>query len=617
MQNEKKVAELNMNDILPNRFQPRIKFNPESINELAISIKKYGVIQPIVVRKIGEKYEIIAGERRYKASAIAGKETIPAIVSEMTDNESVEIALIENVQREDLTPIEKAISYKKILDMGYMNQEELAKKIGKSQSSIANSIRLLGLYDDAQEALLDGKISERHARSLLTVKDEKQQNDMLKRIITERLTVRKTDEEIEKMMNLKNNEELNNLDEVVKIPDNVIDPGFMDIGKIENQAEDIYKPEREVNNIDALLKPDANLSISDDESDDEILIPGRFFNFFNENEGEFNSSQDDQKTKSMGKNDLSINSEVPQNEFFPEIPSYEESTQPGEQSNETNNFPGNNIFPTNELFSETPNYETPAQPVEQPNITNDLSVSNEGSQDESFPEIPSNEIPTQPVEQLNETNYFPGNNIFPTNELFSETPSNETPTQPVEQPNIANDFSINSEGSQNEFFPEILSNEIPTQPIEQLNEVNDFPGNSEIPQNENVYVEKQENFSNPVSIDNLAQQISGFSQLNLQNQNSLDSDIEAETIPKYTIPVEPIYEEDNDNNYNPQEAQEISNNEAVLNQPIVEPYVEKSLKIAINTIRECASNLEKMDFVVDLEEIDFEDTYQVIFKITK
>ena len=186
MQTEKKVVELNLSDVLPNRFQPRIKFDENAINELAISIQKYGVIQPIVVRQIGNKYEIIAGERRYKASKIAGKQTIPAIISELNDKDSVEIALIENVQREDLTPIEKAISYKKILDMGYINQEELAQKVGKTQSTIANTLRLLNLTDDVQEALLENKISERHARSLLKLKDSKQQIEMLNKIIKER-----------------------------------------------------------------------------------------------------------------------------------------------------------------------------------------------------------------------------------------------------------------------------------------------------------------------------------------------------------------------------------------------------------------------------------------------
>ena len=163
----RKVVELSLDDILPNRFQPRITFSEEAINELAESIKEHGVIQPIVVRKINDKYEIIAGERRYKASTIAGKTTIPAIITDLNDKESAEIALIENVQREDLTPIEEAVSYKKILDMGYLTQEDLSSKLGKKQSTISNKLRLLNLDEEVQEALLEKKISERHARSLL------------------------------------------------------------------------------------------------------------------------------------------------------------------------------------------------------------------------------------------------------------------------------------------------------------------------------------------------------------------------------------------------------------------------------------------------------------------
>ena len=291
MQNEKKVIELNISDVLPNRFQPRIKFDENSINELALSIKKYGVIQPIVVRKIGDKYEIIAGERRYKASKVAGKQTIPAIISEMNDKDSVEIALIENVQREDLTPIEKAISYKKILDMGYISQEDLAQKVGKSQSSIANTLRLLNLTDEVQEALLENKISERHARSLLKIKNDKQQIAMLNRIVKERLTVRKTDEEIEKMMNENNNIQTNDSflnEEIVQIPDielNEIDttklPGFMDIDKIANTAQDINAPTKPVVNMDELLKT-TSTNIPTPEPESPTLNEGKFFNFFDE-----------------------------------------------------------------------------------------------------------------------------------------------------------------------------------------------------------------------------------------------------------------------------------------------------------------------------------------------
>ena len=195
-----KIETLNMKDILPNRFQPRIRFDEVKLNELAESIRKYGLIQPIVVRKIGTKYEIIAGERRFKASSLANKETIPAIIVTLSDRDSEEIALLENVQREDLTPIEEAVSYKRILDVGYITQEELAKKIGKSQSAIANKIRLLNLDDIVQDALLHGKISERHARSLLKIHSNEKQIFMLNRIINERLTVKMTDHEIKELL---------------------------------------------------------------------------------------------------------------------------------------------------------------------------------------------------------------------------------------------------------------------------------------------------------------------------------------------------------------------------------------------------------------------------------
>lgn len=197
---KKSVVDLNIQDVLPNRFQPRIKFNEEAIIELSKSIKEHGVIQPIVVRPIGDKFEIIAGERRYKASCMASLKTIPAIITDLNDKDSAEVALIENVQRENLTPIEEAISYKKILDMGYITQDALATKLGKTQSTVANKLRLLNLDDEVQEALLKEKISERHARSLLKLTDKTQQKQMLNRIITERLTVRRADEEIDKML---------------------------------------------------------------------------------------------------------------------------------------------------------------------------------------------------------------------------------------------------------------------------------------------------------------------------------------------------------------------------------------------------------------------------------
>lgn len=198
--NNEQVQEIFIEDIIPNRFQPRLTFDEKALQELSDSIKVHGVIQPLVLRKVGNKYEIIAGERRYKASCMAGLKKVPAIVRELTDNESAEIALIENIQRKNLSSIEEAQSYKNLLERGYLTQDELAKKLGVSQPTIANKLRLLNLCDEVQNALLNEQISERHARSLLQIANPDEQKRMLNRIIKERLTVKQLDNEIKKML---------------------------------------------------------------------------------------------------------------------------------------------------------------------------------------------------------------------------------------------------------------------------------------------------------------------------------------------------------------------------------------------------------------------------------
>ena len=204
---EKEVFELNINDIMPNRFQPREIFDEQALNELALSIKEHGVIQPIIVRKIGDKYEIIAGERRYRASQLAGKTTIPALVRDIDDKETAKIALLENLQRSDLTPIEEAKTYQTILKLDNITQEELAANLGKSQSTVANKLRLLNLAEEVQTALLNKQISERHARSLLNVSNLEDQKKLLNQVIMNRLTVRQLDDEIMALTGKKPQEE--------------------------------------------------------------------------------------------------------------------------------------------------------------------------------------------------------------------------------------------------------------------------------------------------------------------------------------------------------------------------------------------------------------------------
>lgn len=194
------VVSLYLDDIIPNRFQPREVFDEGALRELAASIKEHGVIQPIIVRKIGDKYEIIAGERRYKASVLAGLTKIPAIIRNLDDKECSKVALLENLQRRDLTSIEEARTYQKIIELDQMTQFELAKTMGKSQSAIANKLRLLSLPLEVQDALLNNQISERHARSLLNLSNPDEQIQMMNRIIENRMTVRELDDELKQKL---------------------------------------------------------------------------------------------------------------------------------------------------------------------------------------------------------------------------------------------------------------------------------------------------------------------------------------------------------------------------------------------------------------------------------
>lgn len=260
MNHENEIVNVRIDEIIPNRFQPRLAFDEKELNELADSIKMHGIIQPLVLRRIGDKYEIIAGERRYKASVLAGLTQVPAVIMNIDDQKSAEVAVVENLQRKDLTAIEEAQSYKKILDMGYLTQEELATRMGVAQSTIANKLRLLNLTIPVKEALLHNKISERHARSLLNITDNNLQISMLNRIIAERLTVRQTDEEINKLLG-----KTPKTDNTPKVtlpivetkedkPVEDIIPNQIDIEQEKMASKDIieeYKPK----DIDALLAP--------------------------------------------------------------------------------------------------------------------------------------------------------------------------------------------------------------------------------------------------------------------------------------------------------------------------------------------------------------------------
>ena len=184
--------------IEPNREQPRKRFEEDALQELADSIKQFGVLQPLLVQKKGDFYEIIAGERRWRAAKLAGVKEVPVIVREYTDQEVVEIALIENIQRENLNPIEEALAYKKLLTEFNLKQDDVAERVSKSREAVTNSMRLLKLCEKVQQMIVDERISAGHARALLGIEDEEQQYELAVKIMDEKISVR----EIEKIVRL-------------------------------------------------------------------------------------------------------------------------------------------------------------------------------------------------------------------------------------------------------------------------------------------------------------------------------------------------------------------------------------------------------------------------------
>ena len=290
---EKTILQVPVEDIIPNRFQPRLSFDDTSLNDLALSIKQHGIIQPLVLRRKNDKYEIIAGERRFKAAKLAGLASVPAVISNLDDNASAEVAIVENIQRKDLTAIEESKSFQALLDKGYMTQDELARKMGLSQSAISNKLRLLTLDESVQEAILSEKISERHARTLLKVPSHEKQKELLNKIINERLTVKQLEDEIKNMELTPNNEinvtskpitpkeemlsdnnNNNNLGSIEDIYSNAMD--IKDIIGNEQRPEELQPVEK--------VTPDAFFSNPE-------KMPNKFFNFLEDSAANMDTNE--------------------------------------------------------------------------------------------------------------------------------------------------------------------------------------------------------------------------------------------------------------------------------------------------------------------------------------
>ncbi len=194
---------LKINQVEPNRDQPRKEFDEDALLELADSIKQFGVLQPLLVQKKKDYYEIIAGERRWRAAKLAGLKEVPVLIKSYTDQEIVEISLIENIQRENLNPIEEAMAFKRLLEEFHLKQDEVAERVSKSRTAVTNSMRLLKLSDKVKQMIIDDMISTGHARALLAIEDEEQQYLLATKIFDEKLSVRETEKIVKSLKNPK------------------------------------------------------------------------------------------------------------------------------------------------------------------------------------------------------------------------------------------------------------------------------------------------------------------------------------------------------------------------------------------------------------------------------
>ena len=222
---------ISVSKVEPNREQPRKKFDEDSLLELAESIKQYGVIQPLLVQQKNGYYEIIAGERRWRAAKLAGIKEIPVIIKNLNEQEIMEISLIENIQREDLNPIEEAQAYKRLLTEFNLKQDEIAERVSKSRTAVTNAMRLLKLNEQVQQMLIDEMLTTGHARALLAIEDEEKQYEIAQKIFDEKLSVRETEKLVKMIQNQK---------EITPAPVKKVDPQILAVYKdLEEQMKSI------------------------------------------------------------------------------------------------------------------------------------------------------------------------------------------------------------------------------------------------------------------------------------------------------------------------------------------------------------------------------------------
>lgn len=572
MNMDKNIQEIPIEDIIPNRFQPRLAFNEEGINELAESIKQHGIIQPLVVRRLGDKFEIIAGERRYKAATMAGLTKVSVVISDIDDNKSAEVALVENIQRRNLTAIEEAKSYKNLLDRGYLTQEQLANKMGVSQSSIANKLRLLNLDEEVQDALLNEKISERHARALLSLDNKEDQKKWLQRIIAERMTVRQLDMELKKLQE-------NDGEEESGIPLVDINPNIEDIV---NNAEDINVI-REPHDVASMLLPEGAVKEEPkpvEQPETPTKMPNKFFNFLEDEQANMNVIEPDEIFNMFNQNEAPIAPPEQAVEVPNETSNMEQQEQPEQTSTEgilqtqqLETDPTSSI----ELLDDLENIETlktEPQATEEPTF-NPFAGLNEFVSLEN-PEPIENEVQQEQVQEITK----PEEN----NATSIEQPILEPVLQPIEPENIQiEEQPVVSPREQNN---QILENTDTNAIIKEQPETIEPSNNEEVTPFKSIFFNTGEEEPAPVIeetpiINNTIEEVKPVVEEPLVDP--LDS----------IVTLEPDYEA---------RQKELAG---------------KDLKTAINVVRETVSDLENRGFLVEIEEADLEDIYHITIKINK
>lgn len=639
MQQSNEIKQINITEIKPNRFQPRIKFDEKALQELANSIKKYGIIEPLILRKIPNGYEVIAGERRLKAATLVGLTQVPAIIMEINDQASAELAIVENLQRQSLTPIEEAKAYQNLA--GNSNTKEIANLMSKEEKEINNKMKLLKLSKNVQEALQNNEISEGHAKALLQLENEQEENAMLERIKKERLTVKQVQdiikenkEQVEEMdINPNMQKVLSGLDIVNKksntfddvepeiVEDKMDKTQMINIDAIKASAQDINHQEQTAD-INNLLKVDESMPKQEQPVEKpKFSFAGKFFT----------SLEDESTNMNTGSNFMepakNVEMPLPMQPQTPQPINIERINMPDTVNNEqTPEVTSQTINPT-PIFNMPELNSTPVEPTPQPTVPNIFQnqpeqINIQGAKETPHPEV-NIATPTESYQELNLNNPINtwemptpetmASNItpMPTSSIENTMPlpnlnTIQTPTTndipsvqtPKIEPTISN---INLEPNQKiEQTPENISNNITPQFVPQEETVNNI---QPVATQENIVESTQPSLQNNNPT---------FASSPIETQpNNQPSKTEEPFLPEFNAEGAPLVEEHTQEempqNINTVEAQPQAKQEH-------SPYY---LRNALNMSRQLIDNLEASGYIVDVDELDLPNEYQFIIKIQK